>query len=104
VGCGGLSWRVHFSRRIRYWLLAGTLPFLQRFIDAKLVAFKVVDAQRESLTRPQTTHSKNSQHEVLPRLHLLGAEKLLARFLAAVWQCETVDLEYPSSAVLFTSN
>ena len=43
------------------------LPFLQRFIDAKLVAFKVVDAQRESLTRPQTTHSKNSQYEVLPR-------------------------------------
>src|SRR6266478_6112632 len=43
------------------------LPFLQRFIDAKLVAFKVVDAQSESLTRSQATHSENSHHEVLPR-------------------------------------
>jgi len=71
------------------------LPFLQRFIDAKLVAFKVVDAQRESLTRPQATHSKNSQHEVLPwrsrrqeGLHLLDAEKPLARLFVDVWQCE----------------
>lgn len=113
------------------------LPFLQGFINAKLVAFKVVDAQRKRLTRPQATYSKNWHHEVLPRrsrqegLHLLDAVKPLARLFADVWQCQfprrvlgnrifvnrvfktsfqvranslTADFEYPSSAILFTSN
>ena len=43
------------------------LPFLQRFIDAKLIAFKVVNSQGESLTRSQATHSENPHHEVFPR-------------------------------------
>src|SRR5205809_807741 len=72
-----------------------SLTLLDGFVDSELCAFKIVNAQSESLAGTQPTHRKEPQHEMFPlrsrrkkSLDLVDAEKALARLFLDVRHSE----------------